>query len=77
MAPASTGNDNSSKIAVTSTDQGKRAMRSSTTPKTRKFLIVVIKFTAPNKEEIPAKCNEKIVRSTDAPLCPRLLLKGG
>jgi hypothetical protein len=28
---------------------------------------VVIKFTAPKIEEIPAKCNEKIAKSTDAP----------
>ena len=28
---------------------------------------VVIKLIAPKIEETPAKCNEKIVRSTDAP----------
>jgi hypothetical protein len=31
------------------------------------LLVVVIKFTAPRMEDTPAKCREKIVRSTDAP----------
>jgi hypothetical protein len=31
------------------------------------LIIVVIKFTAPKIEEIPAKCKEKILRSTEAP----------
>jgi hypothetical protein len=30
------------------------------------MLIVVMKFTAPRIDETPAKCNEKIARSTDA-----------
>jgi hypothetical protein len=29
--------------------------------------IVVIKFMAPNKDEIPAKCKLKIARSTEPP----------
>lgn len=33
----------------------------------RILITVVIKFTAPKIEEIPAKCNEKIAKSTDAP----------
>jgi hypothetical protein len=31
-------------------------------------MIVVMKFIAPNNEEIPAKCNENIAKSTDPPL---------
>jgi len=31
-------------------------------------MIVVMKFIAPNIEEIPAKCNENMARSTDPPL---------
>lgn len=31
------------------------------------LMIVVMKLMAPKIEEIPAKCREKIVRSTDAP----------
>jgi hypothetical protein len=32
------------------------------------FTIVEIKFTAPKIDEIPAKCKEKIAKSTDDPL---------
>lgn len=31
------------------------------------LIIVVIKLMAPRIEETPAKCKEKIVRSTEAP----------
>jgi len=31
------------------------------------LIIVVIKLIAPKIEETPAKCREKIVRSTEAP----------
>lgn len=66
MAPAKTGNDKSSKIVVTKTDQTKRGIRSHTlfvAPK-----IVVIKLIAPRMEEIPAKWSEKMVKSTEGPL---------
>jgi hypothetical protein len=52
-------------------------MRSNNIPKERRFPNVLIKFTAPNNEEIPAKCKEKIAKSTDAPLWAILLLNGG
>jgi hypothetical protein len=32
------------------------------------LIAVVIKFTDPKIEEIPAKCKEKIAKSTEAPL---------
>lgn len=67
IAPARTGKDNNSKTAVTKTDQGKRAIRSSLMPKARRLTIVVIKFNAPINEEIPAKCNLKIAKSTEGP----------
>lgn len=41
------------------------------------LMIVVIKLIAPRIEETPAKCNEKMVRSTDAPACARLPASGG
>lgn len=41
------------------------------------FVIVVIKLMAPRIDEIPARWSEKIVRSTEAPACARLLDKGG
>ena len=31
------------------------------------FNTVVIKLIAPNRDETPAKCKEKIAKSTDAP----------
>jgi hypothetical protein len=34
-----------------------------------KCAIVVIKFTAPNIEAAPDKCNEKIAKSTAPPEC--------
>jgi len=33
-----------------------------------KWVIVTIKFMAPNKEEIPAKCKLKIAKSTAGPV---------
>jgi len=41
------------------------------------FKIVQIKLIAPRIEEIPAKCNEKIVRSTEILLWAILFDKGG
>lgn len=40
-------------------------------------MVVVMKLMAPRIEEIPAKCKEKIVKSTDAPAWARLLARGG
>jgi hypothetical protein len=55
IAPAKTGKESKSKIAVIKTAQGNKGIWSINIPKARKFKIVVIKFTAPNKEETPAK----------------------
>jgi len=41
------------------------------------FRIVQIKLIAPKIEEIPAKCNEKIVKSTEILLWAILLERGG
>jgi hypothetical protein len=41
------------------------------------FITVVIKFIAPSIEEIPAKCNEKIAKSTLPPECAWAPDKGG
>jgi hypothetical protein len=67
IAPANTGNDNNSNKAVITTDQTNNGIRSNVIPVDRILITVVIKFTAPKIEEIPAKCKEKIARSTDAP----------
>lgn len=55
IAPANTGRDRRSKIAVISTDQTNKGIRSNEIPGARILIIVVIKFTAPKIEEIPAK----------------------
>jgi len=39
--------------------------------------IVVMKFIAPNNEEIPAKCKLKIAKSTAPPEWATILLNGG
>jgi len=36
-------------------------------PKTRKLAKVLIKLIAPKIEETPARCKEKIAKSTDPP----------
>ena len=77
IAPARTGRDNSNKIAVINTAHGNIGIRSKYNPRARKLIIVVMKFTAPSKDEIPAKCSEKIAKSTAAPLWDTLPLKGG
>jgi len=66
IAPANTGRDKSSKIAVIKTDQINKGIRSKVILFCRIFIIVVKKLIAPKIEEAPAKCNEKIVRSIDA-----------
>lgn len=41
------------------------------------LMIVVMKLMAPRIDETPARCREKIVRSTDAPAWARLPASGG
>lgn len=77
MAPARTGRESNKRIAVTSTAQANKGRRSSSNPKVRRLLKVLIKFTAPSKDEIPARCREKIAKSTEGPEWAIFLLKGG
>lgn len=39
--------------------------------------VVLIKLIAPNKDETPAKCKEKIARSTEPPECDCIPANGG
>lgn len=55
IAPANTGRDSSSKIAVMNTDHTKSGIRSKVMPMGRIFMIVVMKLIAPKIEEAPAK----------------------
>jgi len=77
IAPANTGNESNNKIAVIRTAQANKGIRSKSIPNTRKFPKVLMKFTAPKIELTPAKCNEKIAKSTDLPAWAIFLDKGG
>lgn len=77
IAPANTGSDSKSRTTVIVTAQTNRGIRSSCNPCQRILITVVMKFTAPKIDDAPAKCKEKIARSTDGPACAIFLDKGG
>jgi hypothetical protein len=55
IAPASTGRERRRRMAVIKTAQGNRGIKPKFIPNTRRLIIVLMKLTAPSKEEIPAK----------------------
>tara|TARA_B110001454_G_C12669165_1_gene412946 strand:+ start:35 stop:274 length:240 start_codon:yes stop_codon:yes gene_type:complete len=67
IAPANTGKDSNKRMAVTNTDHANKGIWSRSIPNTRKLPNVLIKFTAPKIDLTPAKCKEKIAKSTDPP----------
>jgi len=67
IAPANTGRDKSRRTTVMVTAHTNRGIRSRWRPCHRMLITVVIKFTAPRIDDAPAKCNEKIARSTEGP----------
>lgn len=77
IAPANTGKDRSNKKAVIPTAQTNNGIWSNDKLLIRILIIVVIKFTAPIIDEIPAKCKEKIAKSTELPLWAMLEERGG
>lgn len=77
MAPARTGSDKRRRITVMVTAHTNRGMRSNCIPCHRILITVVIKLMAPKIEEAPAKCREKIARSTEGPEWAMLEAKGG
>jgi hypothetical protein len=77
MAPARTGNERSSNRAVIATAHTNSGIRSGVMLVAFILIVVEIKFTAPRIDDTPARCNEKIARSTDAPACAIPLAKGG
>lgn len=77
IAPARTGRDNNRRKAVTKTDQTNRGRRSKDIPGVRIFIIVVINFIEAKIEEAPARCREKIARSTEPPAWAKPLERGG
>ena len=77
IAPANTGSDNSNKIAVSKTDHTNSGVFSIVMLFDRIFMIVVIKLADPMIDDAPARCNEKIAKSTDDPAWVILAAKGG
>jgi hypothetical protein len=71
-AAANTGRDRANSQAVINTDQPNKGITSKfhldPRPDGLILIVVTIKFTAPNKDDKPAKCKLKIAKSTDAPL---------
>jgi len=41
------------------------------------LIIVEIKLMEPKMDLAPAKCKEKMAKSTASPLCPKVLARGG
>jgi len=70
ITSANTNSDNN-------TVQTNKIIRFNNISNTRKFPSVLIKFTAPRIELTPAKCNEKIAKSTELPACAIFLERGG
>lgn len=77
IAPAKTGRDKINKIAVIRIDHGKRGIWLIFILLGIILRIVQIKLIAPKIDEIPAKCKEKIVKSTEILLCAILFDNGG
>lgn len=77
IAPAKTGRDSKRRMVVIFTDQTNRGRRSNNMARQRILMTVVIKLIEPRIEEVPAKCREKIARSTDAPPWARFPERGG
>jgi len=77
IAPAKTGNDNSSKNAVIKTDQTNKGRLWKDKLFTRMLNIVQIKLIAPKIEDAPDKCKLKIAKSTEPPEWAVALDNGG
>lgn len=77
IAAASTGRDKRSKITVIKIAQANKGTRSKIIPLWRILNVVDIKLIAPKMEEIPARCREKIARSTEGPEWAIFPDKGG
>lgn len=77
IAPARTGSDSSSNTTVIVTAHTNSGIRSSCIPCQRILITVVIKLMAPRIEDAPARCSEKMAKSTDGPACAMFDDRGG
>jgi len=67
MAPASTGRDSKRRNAVSSTDHANNGISSRDIPSPRILVMVVIKLALPRMLLTPARCKEKMPKSTAPP----------
>lgn len=77
IAPARTGRDKRRSTAVITTAHTNSEICSNRSPLHRILMVVVMKLIAPKIEETPARCREKIARSTEGPAWARLAERGG
>lgn len=77
MPAARTGRERRRRTAVIRTAHTKRGVWYWVIAGGFMLIIVVIKLIAPRIEEIPARCKEKIVKSTEAPAWAKFPDKGG
>src|SRR4051812_19871563 len=70
MAPASTGSDSSSRKAVTSMAQANSGILCSVMPGARMFMMVVMKLIAPRIDDAPARCSDRMPKSSAGPGWP-------
>lgn len=77
IAPAKTGSERSNNKAVIPTAHTNSGIRSGSMFWGFIFIVVEMKLTAPKIEDTPAKCREKMAKSTDAPAWAIFLAKGG
>lgn len=77
MPAAKTGRDSSRSTAVIRTAQTNKGVWYWEMAGGFMLIIVVMKLIAPRIEDAPARCREKIVKSTEAPACARFPASGG
>lgn len=77
MPAAKTGRESKRRMVVIRIDHTKRGVWYWEMAGGFMLIIVVIKLIDARMEETPAKCKEKIVKSTDAPACARFPANGG
>src|SRR3954467_11042559 len=72
IAPASTGSASSSRNTVTRIDHTNSGILCSVMPGARMLKIVVMKLMAPRIEEAPARCSDRMAKSTAGPGWPEV-----
>jgi len=77
IAPARTGRERRRRIVVINMDQTNNGIRSIVIPGDRILMMVVMKFMEAMIEEAPARCKEKMARSTHPPAWAAGPDKGG